>query len=330
MKDHRPGPPVRLSPVIDHRTATRRAVAALLGVLLLVASVGCSGSSKKSTGTTTTRARRTAVTTATSTAVPPSTNPVPSTDATAPAPASAPAPDLDPAPAPAPAPATEAPTSAPSAEPDAGTPGSPAPTSVVAHATNPRTVVYDGPGGGQLETLDNPIKSGAPLVFLVVGQQPGWLQVMLPTRPNGSTGWISALDATTTSHDFRIDVVLSKHLITVMQGADPILQAPIAVGTSDTPTPAQTFYITELLKPTDDNGNYIPDGDYGPYAYGLSGHSNVLQTFGGGDGQLGIHGTNNPQLIGTNVSHGCIRMSNDNITKLANILPLGVPVRVFS
>jgi lipoprotein-anchoring transpeptidase ErfK/SrfK len=220
-----------------------------------------------------------------------------------------------------------APTTAPGVDPN--TPGAPAPESLVAHASIPQVPIFDAPNGQQINTLANPIASGAPLVFLIVGQQPDWLNVMLPTRPNGSTGWIKATDATVSAHHYRMDVVLSKHLITVMDGANVLLQTPIAVGTSDTPTPAQTFFTTELLKPVDESGTYIPEGDYGPFAYGLSGHSDVLQSFGGGDGQLGIHGTNQPELIGTDVSHGCIRMSNDDITKLAGILPLGVPVRIF-
>ncbi len=303
MKRAGPRGPVSCPAVPTAPCLRRRLAATVLALLLAIGAVACSGGSDHKAKPVK-RSRTTSTSVATSTAaIAPSTS----------APATAP-PSVDPA--------------APGG--DAGTPGSPAPVSVVAQASNPQTTVYDSPGGAAVETLDNPIKSGAPLVFLVVQQQPDWLQVMLPTRPNGSTGWIRAADATLTTHNFRIDVVLSKHLITVMQGPKPILQAPIAVGTSDTPTPEQTFYITELIKPTDGNGTYIPDGDYGPYAYGLSGHSDVLQTFGGGDGQLGIHGTNAPQLIGTDVSHGCIRMSNDNITTLADILPLGVPVRVFS
>jgi lipoprotein-anchoring transpeptidase ErfK/SrfK len=58
----------------------------------------------------------------------------------------------------------------------------------------------------------------------------------------------------------------------------------------------------------------------------LSGYSNVLTDFAGGDGVVGIHGTNDPSTIGKDVSHGCIRMTNENITKLAKSLPLGVPV----
>jgi lipoprotein-anchoring transpeptidase ErfK/SrfK len=67
---------------------------------------------------------------------------------------------------------------------------------------------------------------------------------------------------------------------------------------------------------------------YGPYAYPLSGYSEVLFSFGSGDGQMGIHGTNDPSSLGRSVSNGCIRMSNDAITKLARTLPVGVPVEV--
>jgi lipoprotein-anchoring transpeptidase ErfK/SrfK len=70
------------------------------------------------------------------------------------------------------------------------------------------------------------------------------------------------------------------------------------------------------------------NGPYGPYAYGLSGFSNVLTSFGSGDGVIGIHGTNEPWLIGKDVSHGCIRMRNDDIERLAQFLPLGTPVEI--
>lgn len=199
----------------------------------------------------------------------------------------------------------------------------------VAQAVVGNVGVSDQPDGQSINTLANPTATGAPLVFLVIDQRPGWFNVDLPVRPNGATGWVRSADVTTSQHDYRIDVQLNQHLMTVMQGPNLVLRAPIAVGTSDTPTPAHTFYIKELLKPTDGAGTYIPDGDYGPYAYGLSGFSEVLTDFNGGNGELGIHGTNHPELIGTDVSHGCIRMRNEDITSLADILPLGVPVRIF-
>ncbi|MDQ3573466.1 MAG: L,D-transpeptidase [Actinomycetota bacterium] len=117
-------------------------------------------------------------------------------------------------------------------------------------------------------------------------------------------------------------VELGAHRITVHQGADVILRERIGVGTTQAPTPRGLYYIKELLRPPD------PTGPYGPYAYGLSGFSNVFTSFAGGEGVIGIHGTNDPSSLGSDVSHGCIRMSNKGITELANVLPLGVPVEV--
>ena len=73
-----------------------------------------------------------------------------------------------------------------------------------------------------------------------------------------------------------------------------------------------------------------PNGIYGPYAYQLSGFSDVLLRFNGGTGVIGIHGTNEPWLLGKDVSHGCIHMSNAGITRLAHLLPLGVPVEIHA
>jgi lipoprotein-anchoring transpeptidase ErfK/SrfK len=195
--------------------------------------------------------------------------------------------------------------------------------SIVATAKGSHVDVYDGPGvAAASKSLANPQPSGAPLVFLVQATQGAWLHVLLPVRPNGSTGWIKTDDVTLTEHTFRIVIELSAHRITVYRGADIIDREPIGVGRRLTPTPGGLYYIKELLKPPD------PNGPYGPYAYGLSGFSNVLTTFDGGDGVIGIHGTNDPSGLGHDVSHGCIRMSNAGISRLAAILPLGVPVEI--
>ena len=103
-----------------------------------------------------------------------------------------------------------------------------------------------------------------------------------------------------------------------------MLDEPVAVGTSDTPSPGGTYYLKELLRPSN------PDGAYGVYAYGLSGYSNELTSFNCGDGVIGIHGTNDPSSIGTDVSHGCIRLTNEAITRMVDEigLPLGTPVEI--
>ena len=195
--------------------------------------------------------------------------------------------------------------------------------STVAQAAGPRVGVYDSPTATTpTRTLANPQPSGAPLVFLVRETHGDWLQVLLPVRPNGSSGWVKAAEVRLTQHGFRILIELGAHRITVSEGATVIDQEPIGVGTRDTPTPGGLYYTKELLQPPD------PSGPYGPYAYGLSGFSDVLPNFAGGEGVIGIHGTNDPSALGHDVSHGCIRMSNAGITKLAHVLPLGVPVEI--
>jgi lipoprotein-anchoring transpeptidase ErfK/SrfK len=197
--------------------------------------------------------------------------------------------------------------------------------SLVAQATGAQVDVFGEPvEGAPTVTLDNPNENGAPLVFLVEQNQGAWLQVLLPIRPNGSTGWIRAADVTVASNPYTIDIALADHRIVVRNGDAVVLDAPIGVGTASTPTPGGKYYLKELLQPPD------PDGAYGPYAYGLSGFSNVLDEFNGGDGVIGIHGTNEPEAIGTDVSHGCIRVDNATITRMAEILPLGTPVHINS
>lgn len=229
---------------------------------------------------------------------------------------------------------TTVPTTAVAETPVPFTPRGPlasAPPSVVAHALVAELPIYGAPGAQVASlALPNPQRSGAPLVLLVTEERAGWLQVLLPIRPNGSIGWIRAEQASLVTHDFRIIVELGARRITAYQGRGVLLSEPIGVGTRDAPTPGGLYYIKELFQPLDAGGRLDPDGPYGPYAYGLSGFSEVLFDFAGGDGQFGIHGTNDPSGLGRDVSLGCIRMSNAGITWLAQILPLGVPVEILA
>jgi lipoprotein-anchoring transpeptidase ErfK/SrfK len=195
----------------------------------------------------------------------------------------------------------------------------------VAHALGLQLPVYDAPGAAAARVvLANPRPSGAPVVLLVVDQQSGWLHVLLPIRPNGSTGWIRADQVSLTTEDFKVVVELGAHRLTAYKGTDVLLSEPIGVGTAQAPTPGGLYYITELFQP-----GQGPSGPYGPFAYGLSGYSDVPSDFGSGDGQFGIHGTNDPDGLGHDVGHGCIGMSDAGITTLAGLLPLGVPVAIL-
>jgi lipoprotein-anchoring transpeptidase ErfK/SrfK len=122
---------------------------------------------------------------------------------------------------------------------------------------------------------------------------------------------------------YRLDVALKEHQLRLFKDGELQQTYPIGVGTNETPTPGGTYYLRVLIKTTK------PKGAYGPYAYGLNGFSQVLTDFAGGDGVIGLHGTDDPSSVGKDVSHGCIRLKNEDITALAKILPLGTPVRIL-
>lgn len=161
-----------------------------------------------------------------------------------------------------------------------------------------------------------------PLVFLVKRRRGAWLQVELPTRPNLSTGWLRAADVRLSTTPYAIRVGLKEHRLTLLRRGRVVLRARIAKGRAVSPTPTGRYYITDLVRPPD------PRGFFGPYALGLSAHSNVYTRFEGGDGQIGLHGTNTPAVLGRDVSHGCIRVANRVIARLAQHVPLGTPVDI--
>lgn len=160
-------------------------------------------------------------------------------------------------------------------------------------------------------------------VFTVNRTEGAWLNVNVPQRPNGVTGWIKSSEVHTYQHSYYMRLQLATRLLSVCNAGRVIQQEKVGVGVSRTPTPIGLFYTVDLIKP---KGG--PNGAYGPYAFGLSGFSETIFDFAGGDGRLGLHGTNKPALLGTPASSGCIRLSNVAITKLAKTLPLGVPIQI--
>lgn len=186
------------------------------------------------------------------------------------------------------------------------------------------TEVFSGPDDPEpAQVLPARNDFGSPLALVVVDDTtPGWLQVQLPTRPNNSTGWIRAAGVERREVSLTVHVDLAARTLVVSDDGAVVLETPVAVGAGDTPTPTGTFFVVDKLE----TGQ--PDGPYGPYAFGLSAHSDVLTEFAGGDGQVGIHGTADSASIGGAVSNGCIRVPNDVAVALEAILPLGTPVTV--
>ncbi len=151
--------------------------------------------------------------------------------------------------------------------------------------------------------------------------QTGWVPVLLPTRPNGSSGWVAADDVRLENVHDRITVDLTRRHMQIYIDGKQITDALVAIGPKADPTPRGLFYVIDRIKAKN------PGGGYGPFALGLSAHSPTLSAYGGGDAQIGIHGTDKPESIGKPATHGCIRVTND-IAKLLEQVPLGTPVQI--
>ena len=145
-----------------------------------------------------------------------------------------------------------------------------------------------------------------------------WLQVRLP-GPRARTGWAEA-SSFGRANLVRTQLVVNRRDLsaTLRRGGRVVWRSRIGIGKASTPTPAGRFWIRELLR------SKHPRGPYGPLAFGTSAYSRLSDWPGGG--VIGIHGTNQPDLIPGRPSHGCIRVRNAAIRRLARLMPIGTPV----
>jgi hypothetical protein len=148
-----------------------------------------------------------------------------------------------------------------------------------------------------------------------------WVRARLPILPNGSTGWLprTALGVYGVVHT-RLVVDLERLTATLLRDNRPVFRAPIGVGRAEWPTPTGEFYIRSKL-------TRYRSAFYGPLAFGTSARSSVLTDWPGG-GFVGIHGTDAPQLLPGQVSHGCIRLRNEDILELGRRMPVGTPLTI--
>jgi len=148
-----------------------------------------------------------------------------------------------------------------------------------------------------------------------------WVKVRLATLPNSRTGWVprSALGGYG-SVETRLVVDLRRLTATLLRRGRPIFRARVGVGRAQWPTPRGEFYVRNRL-------TKFAGATYGPLAFGTSARSTHLTDWPDG-AFIGIHGTDEPQLIPGRVSHGCIRMRNADILKLARLMPIGTPLTI--
>lgn len=181
------------------------------------------------------------------------------------------------------------------------------------------------PGGGPpVAALTTLTPEGTANLVLVLGsarRNDEWVRVRLPILPNNTTGWVrrSALGG----YHFvstHLVVDLRRLRAVLLESGHPIFTAPIGIGQLQWPTPRGEFYIRDKL--TDYASPF-----YGPVAFGTSARSSVLTDWPEG-GFVGIHGTDAPDLIPGRVSHGCIRLRNRDIVRLAHLMPVGTPLTI--
>jgi len=171
-------------------------------------------------------------------------------------------------------------------------------------------------------SLANPTWEGLRLVFLVREESGEWLHAQIPARPNGATAWVKRSDVATRIVPNHVVIERSARRVTVYHGDQPILSDIAAMGKASSPTPLGSFFVDGMAKPNN------PNGPYGAYQVSFTGFSEVYSSFGGGIGQVAMHGTNQPALLGTPASHGCVRLSNETITRMVELAPSGTPVDV--
>jgi lipoprotein-anchoring transpeptidase ErfK/SrfK len=169
--------------------------------------------------------------------------------------------------------------------------------------------------------FDNPTKIGNPLVFLVTEDHGDWLRVYYPGRPNHAQGWIRRSDVTITRHDWHITIDVTHNELSVYKGTKVVVRTGTVDGTSATPTPLGRFYVNEKQK-------HYPSSPVGSWVISTNGFSDTLDRFGGTVPIFAMHGTPYASTIGSDLSHGCVRVPNPVIEQMAAEVPLGAPVDI--
>ena len=154
-----------------------------------------------------------------------------------------------------------------------------------------------------------------------------FVEVILPVTPNNTTGWLVREDITIAESENLIIIDLSERKAAIYVGADLIAEAPVAIGAPNTPTPALEAIIDAIWERSSSETK-LPSL-YGQRLFGLNKHSEALSDFDGRRPALAIHGTDEPDLIGSAVSNGCIRMHNDDMAIFAEHVTLGTRVSII-
>lgn len=190
------------------------------------------------------------------------------------------------------------------------------PSGTVVHPKR-ATALYDEPDGRPFAKV-RPTEFGD--VWLpVITRNRDWVQVLLPSKPNGSTGWIRGSELTEAHSRFRVEVHLGDRSLELFEDDALVGTWTVAIGAGDTPTPVgRTFVLGQII---DDKQ------PFSPVIMPLGSHSETLDSYGGGPGTVALHGWTDPSVFGKAISHGCVRVPDDALDLLRTV-PIGTPVMV--
>lgn len=179
--------------------------------------------------------------------------------------------------------------------------------------------LYDTPGGKPFATLP-PTQLDNPTWVPVIAERDGWFQVLLPSRPNGSTGWLQADGAEQVEKarsPYLVDVDVDARRLTVLARGREIGSWEVGVGAPGTPTPRGRTFVMASIEETVTR--------FSPVILPLGTHSTTLNDYGGGPGTVALHGWPDPSVFGSASSDGCVRVPDDALRQLTQ-LPLGTLV----
>ena len=162
----------------------------------------------------------------------------------------------------------------------------------------------------------------------MVATRPGWVEVRLAQRPNGSTAWLPARDVTLSSTRYLITINLATMRLTLYFANRKVFSARAGSGPLSDPTPTGHYFVA-FTEPMPQ-----PNPGYGPFILVTSAHSQGPgDRAGSGDAVIGVHGPlADDGLIGTTcarISPGCIRLHVSALLKLHDVPP-GTPINIFS
>ncbi|WP_336217091.1 L,D-transpeptidase [Nonomuraea sp. LPB2021202275-12-8] len=189
----------------------------------------------------------------------------------------------------------------------------------VTHPTEPQ-IVYAHPGGPPVAVLPT-TEMGSATWVPIVQTQPGWVRVLLPSRPNKSTGWIYSDGGGLQNaySPYRVEIELSARRLTLFKAGHRLRSWTVAVGAADTPTPTGRTFLLAALSP--------PKPTYTPLILPLGMHSTSLDSFDGGPSTIALHGWPDKSVFGRDISHGCVRIPSTALRVLSRI-PLGSSVLI--